>query len=105
MWAMVLGFAVFAVVICIDTGHWDWLCAFAGVAAVWSVAGWYWLNREVFARDCRLLINCSSPMKCEWVGTFVFFVIVILLIIVIIIWLLYLAALWIWVETTPVLLA
>lgn len=85
MWALVLGFAAFAVVVCIDMNRWDWLAAFIGVAAVWSVLGCYWLNRKVFLRDLKLLFNCSSPLKCEWAGTFIFLGLVVLGIIAVVI--------------------
>ena len=94
MWAVLLGFVAFAIVICIDTNHWDWLSVLAGVAAVWCIAGWYWLNRKVFASDLQILLNCSSPMKCQWIGTFIFFAFIVLLVILILIWLLYVFGAW-----------
>lgn len=72
LWTTAIVSALFVIVVCIDGQKWELLGGYAAIVAVWSVLGCYWLNRKVFLRDLKLLNNCSSPMKCEWTGTFIF---------------------------------
>ena len=94
LWTTAIVSALFVLMVCIDQQNWKLLGEYVAIIAGWMVLGWYWLNRKTFISDVRLLLNCSSPMKCEWIGTFIFFVFVLLVAIIVVGWLAYLLCSW-----------
>ncbi|MBQ8464407.1 MAG: hypothetical protein IJ545_00155 [Alphaproteobacteria bacterium] len=94
LWTTAIVSALFVLMVCVDQQNWELLGEYAAIIAAWMILGWYWLNRKTFTSDVRLLLNCSSPMKCQWVGTFVFLAFIVLVAIIILIWLAYLFSAW-----------
>jgi len=85
LWTTAIVSALFVVMVCIDSHNWELLGIYAVILAVWMVIGWYWCHRFDLQQDVRKLLNCTSPLKCKWIGTVVLFLLFALLIILVIV--------------------
>ncbi len=89
LWATAIVSSFFVIIGCIDSRNWKLLGACAGIWALWTLCGWYWLHRAELKRDLSILANCSSPLKCQWIGTLILFAIIVLVLLIMVIGALY----------------
>lgn len=81
LWATAIVSALFVVMVCIDNHNWELLGLYACAMAVWMVIGWYWYHRFDLQLDIKKLFNCCSPLKCQWIGTLILFLLLVFLVI------------------------
>lgn len=92
LWTTAIVSALFVVMVCIDNHSWKLLSVYAAVLAVWMLVGWFWHHRAELKRDLSILASCSSPLKCQWIGTLILFAIIALVLVTMVIGALYFIA-------------